>query len=158
MSEDTSKDIKTIDVSSEKKPTKFTVKVMNTFTKVQEEIEVSEEVYNEYYRGIWRIAKNNAKHRYYSTPFSSVTGTSDEPFDAFNDFADESHDLSEFVVEKIWLEEIFAFFKPEDTALIAALMINGMTERYYELVSGINRSTVHFRKKNVTEKLKNYFK
>ena len=50
----------------------FKITVFNTITSQYEEIEVAEDVYNEFRRGIWRIAKNEDKHAAHEIPFKCV--------------------------------------------------------------------------------------
>ena len=52
----------------------YEVTVFNTCTAKYEVVEVSQEVYDEFRRGEWRISKNDDKHSSNETPFSALVG------------------------------------------------------------------------------------
>lgn len=65
-----------------------TLTVFNTCTSKHEVVEVSQEVYDEFRRGEWRISKNDDKHNANETPFSALVGGGENAFENFDEFVD----------------------------------------------------------------------
>ena len=71
------------------------VTVWNTVTYRYEETAVTQEVYDEYRRGEWRIGKNDDKHCANETPFSALIGGEDGNYENFREFISYAEGLTE---------------------------------------------------------------
>lgn len=136
---------------------KNTVMVFNTCTSQYEEVLVSEEVYNEYRRGEWRIQKNDAKHRANETPFSALVGGKDGAYENFREFVDTVNVPDELVLQSVFLDslrQVIAGLDPAEQMLIHALFFKGDSEQKYAVKVGVTQQAISKQKRRVIEKLK----
>lgn len=137
--------------------TKYTLSVFNTCTSKYEDVEVTKEVYDEFHRSEWRIAKNEDKHNANETPFSNLIGSKDGAYENFFEFIDDSLNPEILSIEKMKIEALYTAmrnFSETDYELIQALFFDGLTEREYAELMGVFRNAVHKRKIRILEKLK----
>lgn len=156
MSEDTSTKAPAVEEPAENKPEKFTVTVFNTMSQKEEEVEVSEKVYNEFRRGIWRIEKNEKKHTDHTIPFSALIIEDGSSENNIAEFVDMTYS-PEAVFDRRELLRTVCALAPKDRNLIIALFYYHMSSRRY--AEKINRSQtwIQKRKWKILEKLKNFF-
>lgn len=135
------------------------VTVWNTVTYRYEETAVTQEVYDEYRRGEWRIGKNDDKHCANETPFSALIGGEDGNYENFREFISYAANPENIIVGKTRTEELLkavASLSAEDHALVQALFYEGLTEREYAEQLGVFRNAIHKRKVRILGKLKNF--
>ena len=118
------------------------------------EIYVSDEVYNEYYRSIWREEKYDAvwDDRQYSL---------DELFDKGFEAVSDEKLVDEIVSDKILLDELFsalAELTNDERSLIHALFFEEKSERILSTETGIPQKTINNRKRAILKKLRKFFK
>ena len=138
----------------------YTIITFNPATGMEESVLVTKEVYEEFFRGIWRIKKNN--HKYYSNtfPMSCLIGDEDDSEDEFHEYEDEDFNLEEMIIHNERLERLrFAMSQltPEERIFIKALYEKEFTERALAAKLGVFRNTIHYQKTRILEKLKKFF-
>lgn len=134
-----------------------TVMVFNTCTSQYEEVLVSEEVYNEYRRGEWRIQKNDAKHRANETPFSALVGGKDGAYENFREFVDTANVPEKLVLQSMLLNSLrhaITGLDPAEQKLIEALFFKGDSEQKYAVKVGVTQQAISKQKRRIIEKLK----
>lgn len=156
MSEDTKNDNPVVAETSDQEPSRFTVTVRDTFSGEEKEVEVTEEVYNEFRRGKWRKHKSDQRHQVNSTPFSSLRGNDGDCFDRYNEFADERANPENLLVEIIALHQSLKILNDAELDLIINLFFKGVTQTAYAERLGIAQSNVSRKKKRILEKLKKF--
>ena len=136
-----------------------TLTVFNTCTSKYEVVEVSQEVYDEFRRGEWRISKNDDKHSANETPFSSLVGGDDDAFENFGEFVDSTNTPEHLCIEQAQNEKLYATLNDlaeYDMRLIQSIFFDGMSEREYAELTYVCRNAVHKRKIRVLRKLKKF--
>jgi DNA-directed RNA polymerase specialized sigma subunit len=118
-----------------------------------EEIYVSEEIYREYYRPIWRESKQKdiRKNKEYSLDVMSENGF---------EIADKAL-VDEIVAEKMLLDELYAALDEltaDERELINALFFEDRTEDNYAYEKGISQQAVHKKKVRILANLKKLLK
>ena len=115
---------------------------------------VSEEVYLEYYRPVWREAKQR-----------KVRNEMEYSLDALNDtgFEVSSDDvpIDEIVLDKLLIDKLYmvlAELTNAEYSLLYALYIKGKSEREVAKTFDISSSTVNRRKRKTLKKIKNLLK
>lgn len=120
-----------------------------------EKIPVTQEIYEAYYRPEWRERKQKTAH-ISNLSFEAMmeNGTSDQV-----PFATKS--AEETALDKIqteYLRNLLGTLTDEERALIAAVFIDGKTEREIATIFGISQKAVNKRKHRILEKLKKMIK
>lgn len=152
MSDDTNKDNPAVAETSDHEQAEYKIKVFNTFTETVEEIEVSEEVYNEYRRGVWRIKKNNKKHMEHTIPFSSLIIRDGASIDDISEFADMTY-APEPLLEKHETKRAIFKLPPKERDLITALFFHGLSSREYAKKIKHSQTWIQKKKWKVLKKL-----
>lgn len=155
MSEDTNKEDSIIEESNNNQPEVYIVKVVDTFTGVEKEVEVTEEVFNEFRRGKWRIAKNNKKHADNSVPFSSLNREDGHSVDDFSEMADNTYN-PENLIDEDDLKSDVALLNSSEKDLIHALYYEKLSSREYAKRINRSQSWVQKKKFKILKKLKNF--
>ena len=134
-----------------------TITVFNTCTSLYEEIEVTQEVYNEFRRGEWRIKKNDDKHRANEIPFSELIGNDDDMLEFFSEFIDNRQSPESIIVEQTRIKELHSamnMLSDLDQQLLQALFFDGLSEREYAELQGVSQPTIHLKKVRILKYLK----
>ena len=137
-----------------------TITVFNTCTSQYEEIEVTEEVYNEFRRGEWRIKKNDERHREKEIPFSGLICNNDDMLELFPEFIDNSQNPESIIVEQTRIKELHSAISKLsvlDKQLLQALFFDGLTEREYAELQGVSQPTIHLKKVRILKYLKTFY-
>ncbi len=135
----------------------YTLTVYNTLTRKNEEIEVSEEVYQTYRRTAWNIDDNNTSFYAHEIQMSSLIGGEDGAYENFREFIDTENTPDVTVLrelEKTALHRIIAQFSESEQKLIQAIYFDGLTEREYANLLGVCRNAVHKRKIRILSKIR----
>lgn len=135
----------------------YTLTVYNTLTRKNEEIEVSEEIYQTYRRTAWNIDDNNASFYAHEIQMSSLIGGEDGAYENFREFIDTENTPDVTVLkelEKAALHRIIAQLTESERKLIQAIYFDGLTEREYASLTGLPQKTVNNRKLAILRKLK----
>lgn len=98
---------------------------------------------------VYHLSKNTEEFSYESM----ITGDYEEP----HILVDEQPDVCEIIEQKLMLEELHQSLNElsaEERKLIQALYFEGSSERAYAKQMGVSQVTLHRRKKQVLEKLR----
>lgn len=104
----------------------YIVLVLNTTTELYEEVSVTEDVYNEFRRGEWRISKNDDKHKANETPFSTLIGGEDNAYENFDEFIDTNNTPEKAMLKELELESLkhaLSDLNKAEQALVQALFL-----------------------------------
>ena len=115
--------------------------VYNTLTGEYEGVPVTEEVYHAYRRTGWNMMKNDAKHSV-AIPFSNLIGGDDGAFENFGEFVSDNGNPPHTVedrMSKAVLHRILSALPEAEKRLIAALVVDGKSEREYARKRGSRR-------------------
>jgi len=129
--------------------------VVDTFTGVEVEVEVTEAVFNEYRRGNWRIAKNNKKHADNSVPFSSLNREEGHSVDDFSEMADNTYN-PENIMDVNNLKSDVALLNSSEKDLIHALYYEKLSSREYAKRINRSQSWVQKKKFKILKKLNKF--
>lgn len=135
----------------------YTLTVYNTLTRKNEEIEVSEEIYQTYRRTAWNIDDNNASFYAHEIQMSSLIGGEDGAYENFREFIDTENTPDVTVLkelEKAALHRIIAQLTESERKLVQAIYFDGLTEREYAGLLGVCRNAVHKRKIRILSKIR----
>jgi DNA-directed RNA polymerase specialized sigma subunit len=118
-------------------------------------VPVSEEIYREYMRPVWREAKrkNIRQNNEFSFEFMEESGMGYL-------CASEQKLVDEIVEDKLLLEMLMNALETltvEERFLVNELFFNNKTERRIAEESNISHQAIHKRKNRILEKLKKYF-
>ena len=84
----------------------YMLSIYNVLSGQTEDIEVSEAIYNEYRRGLWRIKNNNRRFRNHETTFSELKGGADGHYENFSEFCLESDDPDSLMVMRLTQQQL----------------------------------------------------
>lgn len=144
---------------SEANEKQFILDVNNTITKKDEEVEVSEEVYNTYRRTGWNIKNNDASFFAHEIQMSALIGGNNSAHENFKEFIDTKNTPDNEILKKMINEDLYNALSKlniSDQELIYALYFDGMTEREYAEKKGVYHNAIHKRKVRILEKIKKY--
>lgn len=113
-----------------------------------EEILVTEEVYKEYMRPVWRENKKCVLRAENEISFESLTERGREP--------EEVQRIAENIEDKLLLNQALAELTAGERRLIEALFFECKSERQVSAEMGITQSTLNYRKSRLIKLLKNY--
>lgn len=139
---------------------KYTVIVLDTISSHYNEVEVSQDVYNEFRRGKWRIDKNEDKHHANEIPFSSLIGGEDGNFENFHEFISDEGIPEKIVRDKMLTESLHKAIdslNESERALIRAIFFDGLNDYQYADRIGVSHQSINKRKKTILKKLKKFF-
>lgn len=139
---------------------KKTLKVYDTCTGKYVDVPVSDTVYQEYRRAVWREEKNDAHFFDNEIQFSVLIGGNNGNFENFHEFIIEDHTVSE-AIKKTNIETVLSLIKelePSDKALLKMIYFDNRSERECASAFGINQKNINKKKKRVLAKLHNLLK
>ena len=129
---------------------KYILNIYNPTTGQVEYIEVSEDVYNEYRRGSWRIENNDRRFRAKETALSDLNGN----WEVFHEFCDEMANPLESLSRKELLD-ILGSLSARERQVLYWLVIECHDGETVANHLGVTRQRVNQIKKRALEKLKN---
>lgn len=136
---------------------KYTVTTYNSVTKVYEEIEVSEDVYNFYRRSGWNIEDQERRVKKKEIPFSNLKGGDNESYENFEEFISSVGNPENIYLNSEQRKLLFfalSLLHESEQNLIQAIYFQNKTEADYAEEIGMSQQTVHYRKKRILEKIK----
>ncbi len=135
---------------------KKTINVYDTITGQIVEVEVSQEVYEEYKRAGWREEKNNSSFFKHEIQFSILIGGKDGAFENFHEFISDSDPTTKAVIEKILIKEVLTALeklKTSDRRLIEMIYFDNLTERECAKELETTQQNIHKRKERILYKI-----
>jgi len=131
----------------------FTLTVYNPLTGQSKTVVVTEAVYNEYRRGIWRMKDNDRRFRKNVSVFSNLNGD----YDCFCEFCSDDNNPA-CVVERNLLQQdlsrVCELLPEDDRILLCAIFVDGKTEREIATLFGISQNAISQRKRRLINFLK----
>lgn len=131
---------------------KKTIKVYDTITCQIVEVEVSQEVYEEYKRAGWRDEKNDRSFFEHEIQFSILIGGKDGGFENFHEFISESDRTAKAVIEKALIREVLTAIgklKTSDRRLIEMIYFENLTERECAKKLVTTQQNIHKKKERI---------
>lgn len=133
-----------------------TLKVYDTITRKLVDIEVSQDIYDEYKKLEWRIKKKNRTFYEHEVQFSMLIGNSNGSLEGFKEFVSDPEDTVDKVVDIVLTEkliECFDLLKPQEKHLLKMLFIDGATENECGTYFNCSQVNIHKTKDRVLSKL-----
>ena len=121
------------------------------------EVEVDKEIYDAYYRPVWREEYYRKKEK---ERLLSYDGLKDADYSIEGHMREEYVTVESIVEDKILLELLECALEElstEEYELIDNIFLKGLGEREYSRVSGIPRKTLAYRKEKILKKIKSFF-
>ena len=131
----------------------YTLNVYNPASGQNEDISVTEAVYDEYRRGNWRIRNNNRRFRKWETVFADLTGDCER----FCEFCSDEDDPVRHFESQLLQRNMFqalAQLSEDDRALLRAVFGEGKSERQVAAAMGLPYMTIHCRKIRLLQDIK----
>ena len=128
------------------------VKVYNTFTGKVVDVEVTQEVYDEYMRTAWNIHDNNESFYDHEIQFSMLIGGEDGAFENFHEFITDDDPTAGSALSKAAFNEVMAAvakLKKADRELIHLIYFCEYTEQEYADLLGTTQQNIHKKKKRI---------
>lgn len=138
-----------------------TLKVYDTITRKLVDIEVPQDIYDEYNKLEWRIKKKNRSFYDHEVQFSMLIGNSNGSLEGFNEFVSDPEDTVDKVIDIVQTEkliECFDLLKPHEKQLLKMLFIDGLTEDECATRLNESRQNIHNKRSRILVKLNNLFK
>lgn len=120
-------------------------------------VEVTKEIYEAYYRPIWREEYYHKKEK---ERLLSYDGLKDADYSVESHMREDNATVESIVEDKILLELLACALEElsaEEYELINNIYIKEQGEREYSRISGIPRKTLAYRKEKILKKLKSFF-
>ncbi len=132
------------------------LKVYDTITRKLVDIEVPQDIYDEYKKLEWRIKKKNRSFYEHEIQFSMLIGNSSGSLEGFKEFVSDPEDTVDKVVDIVLTEkliECFDLLKPQEKQLLKMLFIDGLTENECGTYFNCSQVNIHKTKNMVLSKL-----
>jgi len=116
---------------------------------------VTEAVYNEYRRGIWRIKSSDRRFHKNVSVFSNLNGD----YDCFCEFCSDDDDPAYLTERKILQQDLLRVFEllpVNDRVLLCAIFVEGKTEREIAVLLGVSQKDINRRKRRLINFLKKF--
>ena len=136
---------------------KYVVTTYNSVTKVYEEVEVSEVVYNFYRRSGWNIEDQEQRIKKKEILFSNLKGGDNEAYENFEEFISSVDNPENIYLNSEQRKLLFfalSLLCESEQSLIQAIYFQNKTEAEYAEEIGMSQQRVHYRKKRILEKIK----
>ena len=133
-----------------------TLKVYDTIARKLVDIEVPQDIYDEYKKLEWRIKKKNRTFYEHEVQFSMLIGNSNGSLEGFKEFVSDPEDTVDKVVDIVLTEkliECFDLLKPQEKHLLKMLFIDGATENECGTYFNCSQVNIHKAKHRVLSKL-----
>ena len=132
------------------------LKVYDTITRKLVDIEVSQDIYDEYKKLEWRIKKKNRSFYEHEVQFSMLIGNSNGSLENFKEFVSDPEEIVDSVVDIVLTEKLikcFDLLKPQEKQLLKMLFIDGLTENECGTYFNCSQVNMHKTKNMVLSKL-----
>ena len=132
------------------------LKVYDTITRKLVDIEVPQDIYDEYNKLEWRIKKKNRSFYDHEVQFSMLIGNSNGSLEGFKEFVSDPEEIVDRVVDIVLTEkliECFDLLKPHEKQLLKMLFIDGLTENECGTYFNCSQVNIHKAKHSVLSKL-----
>ena len=132
---------------------KYTLTVHNLFSEQSKVVVVTEAVYNEYRRGIWRMKSSDRNFRKYTIAFSELSGECD----CFHEFCSNDSDPARLAERQLLQQDLLqamALLPENDRALLRAIFEEGTPEREIAAQFGVSQKVISRRKQRLITFLK----
>lgn len=144
-------------LENDKIPKKVIKGVYDTLKGKHVNVPVSEEVYDEYMRGMWAIKDQDKKFYAHEIQMSQLIGAEDDNCDNFEEFISTKYEPFEFLQHEAMLEKLreeIDRMSTEEQNLIDAIYSDGLSGREYSKISGIPQKTINNRKRAILRRLR----
>ena len=132
------------------------LKVYDTITRKLVDIEVSQDIYDEYKKLEWRIKEKNRSFYEHEVQFSMLIGNSNGSLENFKEFVSDPEEIVDRVVDIALTEkliECFALLKPHEKQLLKMLFFDELTEKECGTYFNCSQVNIHKAKHRVLSKL-----
>ena len=133
----------------------YTLTVYNPLTGQSKTAVVTEAVYNEYRRGIWRMKSSDRRFHKNVSLFSELSGE----HDCFYEFSSDENDPAKLTEQQLLRQDLLRAFEllPEDDRiLLFAVLAEGKTERELAAMFGVSQKVIGRRKRRLITFLKKF--
>lgn len=130
--------------------------VYDTITRKLVDIEVPQDIYDEYNKLEWRIKKKNRSFYDHEVQFSMLIGNSNGSLEGFKEFVSDPEDTVDKVIDIVQTEkliECYDLLKPHEKQLLKMLFIDGLTENECGTYFNCSQVNIHKAKHRVLSKL-----
>lgn len=131
---------------------KKTIEVYDTFTGQIAEVEVSQEVYEEYRRAGWREEKNDCSFFAHEIQFSILIGGKDGAFENFHEFISDYDPTAKAAIEKTLIKEVLTAIrklKESDRRLVEMIYFENLSEHECAKRLATTQQNIHKIKKRI---------
>ena len=132
------------------------LKVYDTITHKLVDVEVPQDIYDEYKKLEWRIKKKNRSFYEHEIQFSMLLGNSNSSLEGFKEFASDPEDMVDRVVDIVLTEKLnkcLHLLKPHEKKLIKILFFDELTENECGTYFNCSQVNIHKAKHRVLFKL-----
>lgn len=132
------------------------LKVYDTITRKLVDIDVPQDIYDEYKKLEWRIKKKNRSFYEHEVQFSMLIGNSNGSLEGFKEFVSGPEDIVDRAVGIVQTEkliECFNLLKPQEKQLLKMLFIDGLTENECGTYFKCSQVNIHKTKRRALSKL-----
>ena len=129
-----------------------TLKVYDTISGKMVDVEVSDEVFTEYKRAVWREEKNDSRFYNNEIQFSMLVGGDDDAYENFHEFIDFDDSIVETSINKKQVEKI-SELKRQERELIQLLYFKNLSEQECAIVLKTSRQNIHNKHVRVLAKI-----
>jgi len=129
-----------------------TLKVYDTISGKMVDVEVSDEVFTEYKRAVWREEKNDSRFYNNEIQFSMLVGGDDDSYENFHEFIDFDDSIVETSINKKLVEKI-SELKRQERELIQLLYFKNPSEQECAIVLKTSRQNIHNKHVRVLAKI-----
>ena len=132
------------------------LKVYDTITRKLVDIEVPQDVYDEYKKLEWRIKKKNRSFYEHEVQFSMLISNSNSSLEGFKEFVSNPEDTVDKAVNVVLTEDLkmcFHLLKPHEKKLIKMLFFDELTENECGTYFNCSQVNIHKAKHRVLSKL-----
>lgn len=132
------------------------LKVYDTITRKLVDIEVPQDIYDEYKKLEWRIKKKNRSFYKHEIQFATLISNSNSSLEGFNEFVSDPEDTVDKAVNAVITEDLnkcLHLLKPHEKKLIKMLFIDELTENECGTYFNCSQVNIHKAKHRVLSKL-----
>ncbi|MBR1382416.1 MAG: hypothetical protein IJ555_15360 [Ruminococcus sp.] len=140
---------------------KKTVKVYDTFTGKMVEIEVSQEIYQEYMRTEWGIKNNDNSFFDHEIQFSQLVGGDEGAFENFREFIIEGDPTADYAILTELRDKVrkcFEQMKAHEVELLIMIFFEDLTEDECAARLNTSRQNIHNKKVRFLAKFTKLYK
>lgn len=130
--------------------------VYDTITRKLVDVEVPQDIYDEYNKLEWRIKKKNRSFYDHEVQFSMLIGNSNGSLEGFNEFVSDPEDTVDKAVNAVITEDLnkcLHLLKPHEKKLIKMLFFDELTENECGTYFNCSQVNIHKAKHRVLSKL-----